>query len=79
VAAPTTVTYTMGGNAIEDRNYSLSGTPGQVTIPAGASSATVTLSVVSIGDGGKTATMVLTSGSGYTVSSPSSASVFMRR
>jgi hypothetical protein len=69
----------MGGNAIEDRNYSLSGTPGQVTIPAGSSSATVTLSVESIGDGGKTATMVLTSGSGYTVSSPSSASVFMKR
>jgi predicted Zn-dependent protease len=79
VAAPTTVTYTMGGNAIEDRNYSLSGTPGQVTIPAGSSSATVTLSVESIGDGGKTATMILASGSGYMVSSPSSASVFMKR
>jgi predicted Zn-dependent protease len=79
VAAPTTVTYTMGGNAIEDRNYSLSGTAGQVTIPAGSSSATVTLSVESIGGGGKTATMILASGSGYMVSSPSSASVFMKR
>lgn len=78
-AGPITVTYTMGGNATLDKNYSLSGTPGQVTIPGGASSATVTLSVLSIGDGGKTATMILASGSGYTVSSPSSASVFMKR
>jgi hypothetical protein len=69
----------MGGNAILDRNYSLSGTPNQVTIPSGASSATVTLSVITVGYTGKTATMSLMAGAGYTVSSPSSASVFMKR
>jgi hypothetical protein len=79
VVGATTVRYTMGGNAILGGNYSLSGNPGQVTIPNGASSATVTLSVRSVGYTGKTATMILTSGSGYTVSSPSSASVFMKR
>jgi predicted Zn-dependent protease len=78
-AGPITVTYTMGGNATLNKNYSLSGTPNQVTIPGGASSATVTLRVLSVGNTGKTATMILTSGSGYTVSSPSSASVFMKR
>jgi predicted Zn-dependent protease len=79
VVGATTVRFTMGGNAILGANYSLSGNPGQVTIPNGASSATVTLSVRSVGYTGKTATMILTSGSGYTVSSPSSASVFMKR
>jgi hypothetical protein len=78
-AGATTVSYSMSGSAILGKNYSLSGNPGQVTIPNGASSATVTLSLISVGYAGKTATMILTSGSGYAVSSPSSASVFMKR
>src|SRR6185312_13409622 len=77
-AGPITVGYTLGGNATLGRNYQLSGTPNQVTIPAGATSATITLSVISVGYTGKTATLILTSGSGYTVSAPSSASVFMK-
>ncbi len=69
----------MSGNATLGTNYSLSGTPGKVTIQAGASLANVTLSVLSIGYTGKTATMNLTSGTGYTLSSATSASVFMKR
>jgi len=65
----------MSGNGVLNINYSLSGTYGQVTIPAGAASATVTLTDVLAGLQGKTATMTLQSGTGYSVSSPSSASV----
>jgi hypothetical protein len=74
-----TVNYSMSGNATLGINYSLSGTPGKVTIQAGASSANVTLTVLSIGYTGKTATMNLTSGTGYTLSGTTTASVFMMR
>jgi len=74
-----TVNYSMSGNATLGTNYSLSGTPGKVTIQAGASSANVTLTVLSIGYTGKTATMNLTSGTGYTLSGTKTASVFMSR
>lgn len=79
VSSATTVNYSISGAATLGTNYSLSGTPGQFTIPAGASSATVTLSIITIGRTGKTATMTLQSGSGYTLTSPTSASVFMKR
>jgi hypothetical protein len=69
----------MGGSAILNRNYSLNGTPGQITIPAGANSAKVTLTVLSVGSLGKTATMTLQSGSGYTLLAPTNASVFMKK
>lgn len=69
----------MAGNAFQGSNYWLSGTPGQVTIQAGNSSATVTLTELSVGKRSKTATMMLTSGSGYTVSSPTSATVSLNR
>jgi hypothetical protein len=69
----------MSGTAIFGSNYSLSGTPGQVTIQAGSSSATVTLTESSIGKRGKTATMTLNPGSGYNVSFPSNATVFLNR
>jgi hypothetical protein len=69
----------MGGGAILNKHYSLSGTPGQVTIPGGASSANVTLTVLTIGTTGKTATMTLQSGAGYSLSSPTAASVFMKK
>ena len=79
VSAATTVGYRMGGNALQGTNYSLSGTPGQVTIQAGASSVTVTLTELSVGKKGKTATMALNPGSGYTLSWPTSATVFLNR
>ncbi len=69
----------MGGGAILNKHYSLSGTPGQVTIPSGASSANVTLTVLSIGLTAKTATMTLQSGAGYSLSAPTSASVSVRK
>ena len=74
-----TVNYSMSGSAILGKNYSLSGTPGQVTIPSGASSVSVTLTQLSVGTLGKTAKMTLQSGAGYSLSAPISASVFMRR
>jgi len=74
-----TVNYSMSGSAILNRNYSLDGTPGDLTIQAGASSATVTLSVLSAGRRAKTATMTLQSGTGYTLSGSTTGSVSIRR
>jgi hypothetical protein len=74
-----TVRYSMSGSAILGKNYSLSGTLGQFTIPSGASSATVTLTQTIVGSLGKTATMTLQSGAGYSLSTPTSASVSMRK
>jgi uncharacterized repeat protein (TIGR01451 family) len=65
-ACPKTVYYSMSGTAHVGSDYTLSGTFGQVTIPAGQSSATVTLHALQ--NGNKTATMTLNNGSGYTVS-----------
>ena len=70
-----TVNYAMGGTAIRGNHYSLSGIYGKATIPAGANSATVTLTVIKSVQSSKIATMTLSSGSGYTLSSPTSASV----
>jgi hypothetical protein len=69
----------MSGTAVFGSNYSLSGTPGQVTIPAGSTSATVILTESSVGKRGKTATMSLNRGSGYNLSFPNSATVFLNR
>src|SRR5439155_20289708 len=79
VSSTITVNYTMRRNGTLGTNDSLSGTPGKVTIQAGASSANVTLSVLSIGYTGKTATMNLSSGAGYTLSGTTTASVFMTK
>jgi len=79
VSSTITVNYSVSGNATLGTNYSLSGTPGKVTIQAGASSANVTLTVLSIGYTGRTATMNLSSGAGYTLSGTTTASVFMRK
>lgn len=74
-----TVNYRMSGNAVLDFSYSLSGTFGSVTIPAGASSATVTLTELAAAKRNKTATMLLSSGTGYFVKRPTSASVLLTR
>jgi hypothetical protein len=65
----------MSGNAINGSNYALSAN--QFTIQPGATSATVTLNVMSVGKKKKTATMTLQTGSSYTLSSPTSESVSM--
>ena len=58
----------MSGTAVLGTDYTLSGTPGKITISAGASSGSVTLQVVtSKTKGSETATMNLQAGTGYTV------------
>ena len=59
----------MSGKAMQGSDYTLSGTPGQITIPAGQTSASVTLHAVSdhIREGSEPATMTLNPGSGYAI------------
>jgi hypothetical protein len=64
--APVTVNYSMGGGAVLGTDYTLSGTPGQVTIPAGQTSANVILHALR--NANKSAKMILTPGSGYFLS-----------
>jgi hypothetical protein len=75
---PTVVNYAMSGAAIPASGYyTLSGTPNQVTIPSGASSATVTLDALSnpLSTGSETAIMTIGAGSGYKVSKTKTATV----
>jgi hypothetical protein len=65
-AQPVTVHYSMSGGAILGTDYTLSGTPGQVTIPAGQSSARVIFHALR--NVKKNATMTLTPGPGYFLS-----------
>jgi hypothetical protein len=67
VSQPLTVNYFMGGTAREGSDYTLGGNMGQVTIPAGQSSTTITLHTVAdhVREKGETAAVVLTSGAGY--------------
>jgi len=78
-SAPIVVNYLMSGSAVAGRQYNLSGTGGQITIPAGSISATVNLTVVKRPKKAKTATMTLASGSGYTLAVSKSASVTITR
>jgi hypothetical protein len=71
---PVTVNFSMSGSAIQGKHYSLSSSS-SVTIPAGASSANVTLNALFMGNVPKTATLTLTWGSGYNVSSSKAATV----
>jgi hypothetical protein len=59
----------MSGTATNGTDYTLSGTPNQVTIPAGQSSATVTLTSIldQVTEGTETAIMTLQPGRGYKV------------
>jgi Concanavalin A-like lectin/glucanases superfamily len=73
----TKVGFAMSGNATLATDYTLtgaqlSGNRGRVTIPAGQSSATVTLNALTDGitEGIESATMTLASGNGYTVGTP---------
>ena len=64
---PLTVTYSMSGKAIFGTDYTVSGTFGQITVPGGASSATVTLTALTNNLMKKKAiaTMTLQPGEGY--------------
>ena len=74
---PVTVTYSMSGKAMQGSDYTLSGNPGQVTIPAGSSSATVTLHAIAdhIAEKTESAVMTLNKGSTYTVARARKATV----
>ena len=62
-----TVHYSMRGTALNGSDYTLGGTPGQVTVSPGQSSATVTLHSIAdhVREKSETAIFALTSGSGY--------------
>ncbi len=62
-----TVSYAMSGTATNGTDYTLSGTPNQVIIPAGQSSAAVTLTsyLDQVTEGTETAIMTLQRGRGY--------------
>lgn len=67
VLQPLTVHYSMRGTALNGSDYTLSGTPGNLTIGAGQNSASVTIHSIAdhVKEKSETAAMVLTSGSGY--------------
>ncbi|MEY2538944.1 MAG: hypothetical protein QOG67_2684 [Verrucomicrobiota bacterium] len=77
--AALTINYVMGGTARMGIHYNLNGTIGKVTIPPGATSANVTLTVLTPARRAKTATMFLTNGAGYGLSFPKTASVKITR
>ncbi len=70
-----TVNYTLGGSAKNGIDYQA--LPGSVIIPAGASSAAISLTPIDDGiyDGNQTATVDLSGGALYTVGSPNAATV----
>jgi outer membrane biosynthesis protein TonB len=67
LSEPVAVSYSMRGTARQGNDYNWDGTPGQVTIPAGQSSATIVLHTVAdhVKEKSETATMILTNGTGY--------------
>jgi hypothetical protein len=67
VVCPITVNYSVSGNAHLDSDFTLTPPPNQVTIPAGQSSATITFHALVDGlrENNETATLTLTSGTGY--------------
>ena len=62
-----TVNYFMGGTATQGSDYTLTGTPGHVTVPAGQSSTTIALHSMAdqLQERNETASLILTSGTGY--------------
>ena len=67
MAQDTTVHYSMSGKATQGTDYTISGTAGEVLIPAGQNSATVTLTALidNVKEKKETAIMTLQPGSGY--------------
>ena len=74
-ASAVTVNYSMSGTATSGNDYVSVGT--SVVIPAASTTTTVTLTPINdaLGEGNETAILTLTAGTGYTVSSPASATV----
>jgi hypothetical protein len=71
------VSYAASGTATAGSDYSA--LPGSVTIPAGASSATITVTPLAdtLTETSETVVVTLSPGTGYTVGTPSSATVFI--
>jgi len=67
----------MRGTAQNGTDYTLTGTPGQVTIPAGQASATVTLNAIAdhVRERNESAIMALAPGTGYKVPKPGKATL----
>lgn len=66
LSQPTVVSYSMEGSAVLGSDYILSGPVGDIVIPAGAPSASVTLQAITPRTTGKIkATMIVHSGSAY--------------
>jgi hypothetical protein len=65
-----TVNYSVGGNAVLNTDFTLSGTPGMVTIPADTTSASITLHAIPDNvkeGGGEVAKVFIAPGTGYEV------------
>jgi hypothetical protein len=69
--AATIVNYSMKGKAVLGTHYTLSGVKGQIRIPTGQSSASVSLTALktNLAQGRKTARMLIIAGTDYKVSS----------
>jgi hypothetical protein len=77
VSQSITVGYAMSGTATLGTDYTLSGTAGQVTIPAGQSTGTVTLKAKkdNVQENTETAVMTLQPGTGYKLGTNKQATV----
>jgi hypothetical protein len=73
------VNYIMGGKLKGKKRTLVGGTPGSVTIPAGATSADVLLATSPSVRRRQTMTLTLTSGTGYSLGAPPSATVSITR
>ncbi len=81
LSQPVTVGYLMRGTARQGNDYTLTGTAGQITIPAGQSSATIVLQAVAdqVKEKTETAIMVLVRGAGYKLPKHAKATVKILR
>jgi len=81
LATPVTVSYAMSGTAIFGKDYSLSGIFGKITIPAGQTSATVTITALRniTRTTDRTATMTIINGPGYFATAPSNTATVIIR
>ena len=77
MSRPITVIYSMGGTARQGSDYTLGGTPGKITIPAGRRSATVVLRALvdNAHENYEGAVMKLSNGAGYRLPSEARARV----
>jgi len=74
-SSPLSISYTVGGSAAPGPDYVA--LPGSVTIPSGASSATVTVTPIddALTEGSETVLVAVAPAAGYSVGTPSSATV----